>query len=947
MRGASLFAPNRYVRLERIMPEERRCLACGGLLQTNAEGNCPACLLRLCIDGSPPESSTNAPPTPTRYFGDYEILGVIARGGMGIVYKARHLSLNRLVALKMIASGALASEGEVKRLRIEAEAAATLDHPNIVPIYEVGEHEGQHFFSMKLFDGGSLADALSRRPDSKNAAPTPATNILEKFPEFNQSAAAELIATVARAVHHAHQRGILHRDLKPSNILLDIEGRPHIADFGLAKLTSRDIGLTRSESVLGTPAYMSPEQAEGRARDLTTASDVYALGAILYEVLAGQVPFPADTPLEVMRRIVNEEPSTLIRLGRMVDRDLETICLQCLNKNIARRYSSAQELADDLERWLRHEPIQARPTSWRERAIKWTRRRPMVAGMAALAILATLALFTVVLVYNIRLQNRTAYAQDQERLARSERDRAESAVQRLALETAEGLFASDDVAGGLATLAQTVRSNPTNTLAAQRLVCALTQRDFALPLIPHLKHNGPLTAARFSPDGRRILTASTDGSACIWDASNGAKLLTLVTGQGRINDAAFDATGAWAATAAADGIARVWNAETGAAVSPPLLHEAPVNSVEFSPITNYLVTASDDHTARIWQFPLGRSPVASFRHDAAVRQAQFSRDGQRLLTSSPDFSARLWDVQTGQPVTPSLRMREDVTCAALSPDGTRIVTGSKDDYATLWNVPSGRVFQSGRRHDSDVMDCVFSPDGQQLATASLDQRARVWSLSNAAALPLVFEHGRPVLMVRFNLNGQRLATASADNTARVWDAKSGQPVTQPLQHRAPVTGVEFSGDGSKLLTRSEDGTAQLWDIHTSRSRGAPWQFEKRVSAVEFSQDDSTLLTASWQGLAHVWDSGSFTPIADPFRQPSEIIAAKFHPDGKRIVAATADGTVRVWDIMEKRVVGEPARHSNANVSMIALTRNGQRFVTTATDRCGWPFASRLRRLRAP
>jgi serine/threonine protein kinase len=311
---------------------------------------------------------TGATQSANRYFGDYELLDEIARGGMGVVYRARQLSLNRQVALKRILSGQLATPLEVKRFRMEAEAAANLDHPNIVPIYEVGEHEGQQYFSMRLIKGRSLAHQIACFKDPK--------------------AAARLIATVARAVPYAHQRGILHRDLKPSNILIDAEGNPHVTDFGLAKLVERGVDLTLSGGMIGTPGYMAPEQAMGKAKQVTTAADIFSLGVILYEALIGLPPFRAATPLATIQQVLETEPKRPNSINRRIDRDLETICLKCLEKAPQQRYASAEALADDLERWLQNEPISARSISTLERTVKWARRRPTAAALATFVLLS-------------------------------------------------------------------------------------------------------------------------------------------------------------------------------------------------------------------------------------------------------------------------------------------------------------------------------------------------------------------------------------------------------------------------------------------------------------------------------------------------------------------------------------------------------------------------------
>jgi len=341
-------------------------------------------------DAPPPPDQDPAASLP-RPFGDYEILAEIAHGGMGVVYKARQTSLHRTVALKMVAAGQLASPGAVRRFHTEAESAANLDHPNIVPIYEIGEHDGQHYFTMKLVPGASLAQRLAEF----TLAPADSAEAHKSALVRSQAhKLAALLTKVAEAVHYAHQRGILHRDLKPGNILIDESGQPHVTDFGLAKRVEADTHLTLSGEIMGTPAYMAPEQAAGNVRQVTTAADVFSLGVILYQLLTGRVPFPGATPVEVLHAVIHQEPPAPRALNPVAPRDLETVCLKCLEKDPTKRYGSAREVAEELGRFVRGEPIQARPVSRAEKVWRWSRRNPALAGFGA----ATLVLLVTVAV---------------------------------------------------------------------------------------------------------------------------------------------------------------------------------------------------------------------------------------------------------------------------------------------------------------------------------------------------------------------------------------------------------------------------------------------------------------------------------------------------------------------------------------------------------------------
>jgi serine/threonine protein kinase len=498
----------------------------------------------------PEENAGATLPEGGRSFGDYEILEEIGRGGMGVVYRARQIKLNRLVALKMIRAGELASATEVQRLHAEAEAAAHLDHPHIVPIYEIGEWRAGDgsppvpYFSMKLVEGGSLAQWPGARNQESGVR------------KEGQKQAAQLLATVARAVHYAHQHGILHRDLKPSNILLDAQGQPYVSDFGLAKrvagaaAASRPELATQSGAIVGTPSYMAPEQAAA-GKGLSCSVDVFSLGAMLYELLTAQPPFKGATPLDTLLQVRECAPASLRTLNGQVDRDLETICLKCLEKEPQNRYSSAEALAEDLERWLAGKPIQARPTGQTERLVRWSRRNPLVACLSAVVLLVTLGGFSGVLwQWQVALANEqkasghAAQAQEKQREAQQERDEAQrqrDEVRALNDRLQRTLYAAHmNLAKGAWDAGNIRRVN--ELLEQHRPKPGETDpRTFEWHYLNRLCHSellvlrghtAEVNGVAFSPDGKRLASAaatprSREGEVKVWDAQTGQTLLTF------------------------------------------------------------------------------------------------------------------------------------------------------------------------------------------------------------------------------------------------------------------------------------------------------------------------------------------------------------------------------------------------------------------------------------
>jgi WD40 repeat protein/tRNA A-37 threonylcarbamoyl transferase component Bud32 len=864
-------------------------------------------------------------------FGRYEILAELGRGGMGVVYKARQKQLNRLVALKMILAGAHAGRDDLTRFRREAEAIAQIQHPNLVQIYEVDEQEGRPFFSLEFLEGGSLDQRIQGKPQPP-------------------AEAAQLVEILARAVHAVHQHGIIHRDLKPANVLLTADGIPKIGDFGLAKKLGQR-GQTMAGDIVGTPSYMSPEQAAGKVAEIGPHTDVYALGTILYEMLTGRPPFLAQTSLDTVNQVMVQEPVPPRRLQPRVPRDLDTICLKCLHKEPRHRYATALELADDLRRFQASEPIKARPTGMVRRLVKWSRRHPARATLMGVSLAAIVALLSIGAVYHARLQIALDDAE-----AKGE----ESYRRLIRLQVSNGSRLADDSDWFSALVWYTQAMSLEKDAAEEDMhrirVGAYFRRCPRLAQLFYYPHG--VGCVSFSPDGRYLLIVGRDAGAWLCETATGQRIGPVLHEDRAVTAAAFDGNSKRWSTAVA-GEVRIWDAETGKALSPVLEHKGQVSRLGFSPDGRLLLAACEERHAVLWdassgrRLPVGqtfqpdqandtgisRPPAATppLTHAGAVTDARFNSDGNAIVTASKDHTARLWHTADGRPLTSPLLHPAAVTQASFSPDGRVVATVAADRKVRLWNAATGKERVAPLEHRGTVNQASFSPDSQWLVTASEDGTARIWSVATGQPRGFAIRHASEINKTGFSHDGLRVVTAGDDNAARIWDTSTGELLPPLLRHHGTVECASFSPDGKWLVTASKDQLVRLWLVVPERLRpvsqtpatadaaGQDWR-----QNVAVLPDGVRKLRFPARNVVQVCDANTGEPIGPPLKHSSDILYVAFSPDGYKLVSASDDNTARVWDPLTGELVAPPLTHLSS-VNWAAFSPDGRMIVTASSD----------------
>jgi serine/threonine protein kinase/WD40 repeat protein len=902
---------------------------------------------------------------PGRRFGDYELLGEIGRGGMGVIYRARQISLNRVVALKMLPAGPLASEEEVQRLRREAEAVAGLRHPNLVAIYEVGEHDGRHFFSMEYIEGTNLADLVRENP-------------------LPASQAAQIVRTLAEAIQYAHANGVLHRDLKPANVLLPNsttgntgstgENRksnpslsspvspvlpmvrsPMIADFGLALRRAVDSTLTATGQLLGTPSYMAPEQARGDRGAVGPASDVYALGAILYELVTARPPFRAETPAATLLQVLEMEPARPRLLNPSVPTDLETICLKCLRKESAARYGSAQELADDLGRFLAGEPVQARPTGVSERVWKWTRRRPAQALLFAL-IVASVPLMLSAAWYTERQVNDARIQAALESQARQVGERIAEQQRELQMHRLRQIRENNlssrwrERSWQLVRQAASVRRD---NYLRNEAAATLSGLD-VIPLYS-LERTG-IAAVTFDGTGERLLFGDWEpGRAWIGELSSLPAPVPHASQLSQQEDWLDHAT--------------------------PPVKPTPGQPFAFRPDGTPLhvetVRIERSWSLRLWDAG-SRTILRTFARATAEPSefctATLSPDGACLAAAAlcPDGRGLItvWDARSGRQV---LEKRLRATSLAFAPDHQLLAAGADSGDIHLWALPTGEALEPFAGERTRIFALAFGRNPRRSgsrseATALLGRwlvaachaggTVVVWDLETRSARSHCRGSDRDNYAAAFSPDGALLATAGR-GMVRLWNVATGRLLLGWVAHNL-MTGLAFSPDGRCLAVAcsplyNQRGGLEVWELEPGQGLRDLYGLSGALARVCYSADGRYLAALAHNWQAAVWDlrAGSLRQVFDT---PPGYLASNaglaLSPDGARL-AFTSGDQARLWDVARGEEVGswqlppglldQVAFHPSGKLLIFrAETRDGQRYPLSNAPSAQHPRVCRLR-----
>ncbi len=878
------------------------------------------------VESSPPPAETQYEDLGT-IIGRYKVLEKLGEGGFGTVYVAEQKApVKRRVALKIIKLG-MDTRQVVARFEAERQALAMMDHPSIAMVFDAAATEtGRRYFVMELVRGTRITQYCE-----ENHLP-----ITERLKIFIQ---------VCYAIQHAHQKGIIHRDIKPSNILITLHDGvpvPKVIDFGIAKAVEGDLTdktlYTQYHQFIGTPAYMSPEQAEMSGLNVDTRTDIYGLGVLLYELLTGTTPFDGkeliSSGIDEMRRTICEKdpvrPST--RLTRnpnstlnadlshfSLDRDLDWIVLKCLEKDRTHRYETAGDLARDVERFLNDEPISAAAPTALYRIRKFTRRKRkagassiaiitlLIAGIVTSTFLAMRASQAERVALNLRDQQVETNRKLQEQLAATDQERRRADLEKAAAE--ENHYVAT------MSLAQQAADREDHPRLRELLeqVAAYPGRGFEWyfwrtqeqrALVRLRGHLGSVQAGAWSPDGRRVVTGGSDATARVWDVAQQRELLALQGHSAGIVAVCWSADGKWIITGSDDHTAKVWFSETGALWQTFTLKGARVSALALSPDSAELFLGGNDGIIRIVNLESRIERLQIIGHSREIRSLALSPDGSRLASSSADETAKIWEIRTGKNVGVFSGHKGWVNSVAFSPTGEHLLTGAEDALAMIWDLAPERAILSLSGHESHINSAVFSPDGQRIVTASEDRTLKLCDAKTGHELgTLTIEQSTlsPSMMVwaslefvAFSPDGRVVLTGSRDGNVLLWRPNYLTEPTSVLENVAAPTFSAFSRDSQGFVAGGPNGIAAIRELNGTTVVSLVGHTAALLSAV-FSPDGGRALTASDDGTARIWDAATGRELARCLGHTNSVFAAIFTGDGQRVITSGPDNTIRLWD----------------------------------------------------